>query len=195
MRRKPYCVLLFDEIEKAHPDVFNILLQILDDGRVTDSQGRTVNFKNTVVIMTSNIGAPYLIEGITPSGEIREEARHNVMRELRGAFRPEFLNRVDDIVLFKPLNLDQIVRIAELMIGQLRNRLMDRRINLEISEEALRFIAEAGYDPVYGARPLKRYLQRELETRVARAIIAGNVPEGSTLQVELQNGGLVIHVN
>ncbi|BCS53931.1 ATP-dependent chaperone ClpB [Geobacter sp. SVR] len=195
VRRKPYCVLLFDEIEKAHPDVFNILLQILDDGRVTDSQGRTVNFKNTVVIMTSNIGAPYLIEGITPSGEIREEARHNVMRELRGAFRPEFLNRVDDIVLFKPLNLDQIVRIAELMIGQLRNRLMDRRINLEISEEALRFIAEAGYDPVYGARPLKRYLQRELETRVARAIIAGNVPEGSTLQVELQNGGLVIHVN
>jgi len=192
VRRKPYCVLLFDEIEKAHPDVFNILLQILDDGRVTDSQGRTVNFKNTVIIMTSNIGAPYLIEGITPAGDIREEARHNVMRELRAGFRPEFLNRVDDIVLFKPLHLDEIIRIAALLSKQLEERLKERRIALTISDAALRFIAESGYDPVYGARPLKRYLQRELETRVARAIIAGDVGDGGTLKVDLEDGKLVI---
>ena len=192
VRRKPYCVLLFDEIEKAHPDVFNILLQILDDGRVTDSQGRMVNFKNTVIIMTSNIGAPYLIEGITPAGDIREEARHNVMRELRAGFRPEFLNRVDDIILFKPLHMDQIIRIADLLATQLKNRLGERRITLEISKEALRFIAEAGYDPVYGARPLKRYLQRELETRVARAIIAGTVTDGGTLTVDIVDGILAV---
>ena len=192
VRRKPYCVLLFDEIEKAHPDVFNILLQILDDGRVTDSQGRTVNFKNTVIIMTSNIGAPYLIEGITPAGDIREEARLNVMRELKAGFRPEFLNRVDDIVLFKPLHLDEIIRITDLLAEQLKNRLLERRISLEISTEALRFIAEAGYDPVYGARPLKRYLQRELETRVARAIIGGEVLDGGTLHVDVVDGKLML---
>ena len=192
VRRKPYCVLLFDEIEKAHQDVFNILLQILDDGRVTDSQGRTVDFKNTVIIMTSNIGAPFLIEGITASGEIREEARHNVMRELRGSFRPEFLNRVDDIVLFKPLHLDEIISITKILAEHLRSRLRDRRINLVISDEAISLIAESGYDPVYGARPLKRYLQRELETKVARAIIAGNVIDGSTLQVNVEDGKLVI---
>jgi ATP-dependent Clp protease ATP-binding subunit ClpB len=192
VRRKPYSVLLFDEIEKAHPDVFNILLQILDDGRVTDSHGRTVSFKNTVIIMTSNIGAPYLLEGITPDGEITEDARRAVMNELRASFRPEFLNRVDDIVLFKPLHLDEVVRIADLLLEQLKGRLRDRHISLEISDEAIRFIAQAGYDPVYGARPLKRYLQRELETRVARAIIAGNVAEGSELRVELKDGALVV---
>ncbi|MDR3581400.1 MAG: ATP-dependent chaperone ClpB [Oryzomonas sp.] len=192
VRRKPYSVLLFDEIEKAHPDVFNILLQILDDGRVTDSHGRTVSFKNTVIIMTSNIGAPHLLEGITPDGEIREDARRAVMDELRACFRPEFLNRVDDIVLFKPLHLDEVVRITDLLLGQLKERLKDRHITLEISDEAKRFIAQAGYDPVYGARPLKRYLQRELETRVARAIIAGNVAEGSQLRVELKDGALVV---
>ncbi len=192
VRRKPYCVLLFDEIEKAHPDVFNILLQILDDGRVTDSQGRTVNFKNTVIIMTSNIGAPYLIEGITPAGDIREEARLNVMRELKAGFRPEFLNRVDDIVLFKPLHLDEIIRITDLLAEQLKERLRERRITLEISDAALRFIAEAGYDPVYGARPLKRYLQRELETRVARAIISGEVIESGTLRVDVVDGKLEV---
>ncbi|NTW98704.1 MAG: ATP-dependent chaperone ClpB, partial [Geobacteraceae bacterium] len=171
VRRKPYSVLLFDEIEKAHPDVFNILLQILDDGRVTDSHGRTVNFKNTVIIMTSNIGSVHLLEGITPNGDISEDARINVMKELKAGFRPEFLNRVDDIVLFKPLHIDEVKKIADLLAAQLKERLKGRGITLHISEEALRFIAQAGYDPVYGARPLKRYLQRELETRVARAII------------------------
>jgi ATP-dependent Clp protease ATP-binding subunit ClpB len=190
VRRKPYSVLLFDEIEKAHPDVFNVLLQILDDGRVTDSHGRTVNFKNTVIIMTSNIGSAYLLEGITPEGDIREDARKNVMNELKAGFRPEFLNRVDDIVLFKPLHRDDVIKIAELLATELKLRLKEQRITLEISEEALSFIASAGYDPVYGARPLKRYLQRELETRVARAIIAGDVVEGGTLRVELENGAL-----
>ena len=192
VRRKPYCVLLFDEIEKAHSDVFNILLQILDDGRVTDSHGRTVNFKNTVIIMTSNIGAPYLIEGITANGDIREEARLSVMRELKGSFKPEFLNRVDDIVLFKPLHLNEIVAITDLLAEDLKNRLKDRNITLYISDSAKRFIAENGYDPVYGARPLKRYLQRELETRVARAIISGDVGDGGTLNVDLIDGKLGI---
>jgi ATP-dependent Clp protease ATP-binding subunit ClpB len=192
VRRKPYCVLLFDEIEKAHPDVFNILLQILDDGRVTDSHGRTVNFKNTVIIMTSNIGAPYLIEGITPEGEIRDNARTAVMNELRASFRPEFLNRVDDIVLFKPLHLDEIVRITDLLANQLVLRLKDRQITLILSDEAKQFIARTGYDPVYGARPLKRFLQRELETRVARAIIAGDVVGGGELRVDLKDGKLVV---
>lgn len=192
VRRRPYCVLLFDEIEKAHPDVFNILLQILDDGRVTDSHGRTVSFKNTVIIMTSNIGSTYLLDGITSSGDIREDARKNVMNELKAGFRPEFLNRVDDIVLFKPLHIGEVKKIADLLAEQLKQRLKDQRITLEISEEALGFIAKAGYDPVYGARPLKRYLQRELETRVARAIIGGDVVEGGTLKVELENGALCI---
>jgi ATP-dependent Clp protease ATP-binding subunit ClpB len=192
VRRKPYSVLLFDEIEKAHPDVFNILLQILDDGRVTDSHGRTVSFKNTVIIMTSNIGSANLLEGITASGEIREDARKKVMNELKAGFRPEFLNRVDDIVLFKPLHIEEVKKIADLLAEQLKNRLKDQRITLEISEEALAFIAKAGYDPVYGARPLKRYLQRELETRVARAIIGGDVTEGGTLRVALVDGVLGI---
>jgi len=194
VRRKPYCVLLFDEIEKAHQDVFNILLQILDDGRVTDSHGRTVNFKNTVIIMTSNIGAPYLIEGITPDGDIRDDARVSVMNELRMNFRPEFLNRVDDIVLFKPLHMEEIVRITDLLAKQLVLRLKDRQITLVLSDEAKQFIARTGYDPVYGARPLKRFLQRELETRVARAIIAGEIAEGGELRVELRDGKLVVGV-
>ena len=192
VRRKPYSVLLFDEIEKAHPDVFNILLQILDDGRVTDSHGRTVSFKNTVIIMTSNIGSAYLLDGITPGGDIREDARKNVMNELKAGFRPEFLNRVDDIVLFKPLHIDEVMKIAALLAEQLKQRLKDQRITLVISDEALRFVAKAGYDPVYGARPLKRYLQRELETRVARAIIGGDVIEGGTLTVTLENGALCV---
>ena len=195
VRRKPYCVLLFDEIEKAHPDVFNILLQILDDGRVTDSHGRTVSFKNTVIIMTSNIGAPHLLEGITADGDIRESARIAVMNELKHAFRPEFLNRVDDIVLFKPLHLDEVTKIAGLLAQQLVERLKERRITLDISDEALHHIAKAGYDPVYGARPLKRYLQRELETKVARAIIAGQVADGGTLRVREENGQLVLIVD
>jgi len=192
VRRKPYCVLLFDEIEKAHADVFNILLQILDDGRVTDSHGRTVSFKNTVIIMTSNIGAPYLLEGITANGEIREESRISVMNELKRGFRPEFLNRVDDIVLFKPLHLNEVKKIAGLLVEQLKHRLKEQRITLNISDEAMEFIAKAGYDPVYGARPLKRYLQRELETRVARAIIGGKAFEGSVLQVDVGNDRLVL---
>ncbi len=192
VRRKPYCVLLFDEIEKAHQDVFNILLQILDDGRVTDSHGRTVSFKNTVIIMTSNIGSAHLLEGITASGEIREDARRAVMNELKLGFRPEFLNRVDDIVLFKPLHLDEVKRIAGLLAEQLKQRLKEQRITLEITDEAMGFIAQAGYDPIYGARPLKRYLQRELETRVARAIIGGNTHEGSVLQVDVENDKLVL---
>ncbi|MBC7963525.1 MAG: AAA family ATPase, partial [Steroidobacteraceae bacterium] len=192
VRRKPYCVLLFDEIEKAHPDVFNILLQILDDGRVTDSHGRTVSFKNTVIIMTSNIGSSYLLEGITAGGEIREDARAAVMNELKLGFRPEFLNRVDDIVLFKPLHLDEVKRIAGLLAEQLKQRLKEQRITLEISDEAMGFIAQAGYDPVYGARPLKRYLQRELETRVARAIIGGSAHEGSVLKVDVEYGRLIL---
>ena len=192
VRRRPYSVLLFDEIEKAHPDVFNILLQILDDGRVTDSHGRTVNFKNTVIIMTSNIGSAFLLEGITSNGDIREDARKNVMHELKAGFRPEFLNRVDDIVLFKPLHIDEVMKITDLLAEQLKQRLKDQRITLEISKKALCFIAKTGYDPVYGARPLKRYLQRELETRVARAIIGGDVTEGGTLKVELENGALCI---
>jgi ATP-dependent Clp protease ATP-binding subunit ClpB len=194
VRRKPYSVLLFDEIEKAHPDVFNILLQILDDGRVTDSHGRTVNFKNTVIIMTSNIGSSYLLEGITATGEIREDARQSVMQELKSGFRPEFLNRVDDIVLFKPLQIAEVMKITALLAEQLKLRLKEQRITLEITDEALRFVAQAGYDPVYGARPLKRYLQRELETRVARAIIGGSVGDGGTLQVTLVDGALSIKV-
>ncbi len=192
VRRKPYSVILFDEIEKAHPDVFNVLLQILDDGRLTDAQGRTVDFKNTVIIMTSNIGSTYLLEGVTDTGEIREKARKEVMAELRRQFRPEFLNRVDDIVLFKPLTLGEIERIIDLLTKDLTKRLKDRRITLAITSEARQFIARAGYDPVFGARPLKRYLQHELETRIGRALISGAIPDGSTIKVDIQNGELSV---
>ena len=192
VRRKPYSVILFDEIEKAHADVFNVLLQILDDGRVTDSQGRTVDFKNTVIIMTSNIGSHYLLEGISGEAEISESARSSVMRDLRGHFRPEFLNRIDEIVLFKPLSLSEITGIVGLLIADVTKRLAERNIKLEVSQDAKEFIANSGYDPVYGARPLKRYIQRELETRIGRAIISDELPPGSTLQVGVQDGGLSI---
>ncbi len=192
VRRKPYSVILFDEIEKAHQDVFNLLLQLLDDGRLTDAQGRTVDFKNTVVIMTSNIGSPYLMEGLDASGQIRAAAREQVMQELRQHFRPEFLNRVDDIVLFKPLTLEEIKQIVGLMTGELRARLQDRRIGLDITEGAQEFVAREGFDPVFGARPLKRFLQRELETRIGRALIGGEVVDGAWIEVDLEGGELVV---
>ncbi len=192
VRRKPYCVILFDEIEKAHHDVFNVLLQILDDGRLTDAQGRTVDFKNTVIIMTSNIGSPHLLEGVTDRGEIKEEARRQVLAELHHHFRPEFLNRVDDIVLFKPLTLAEVTVIVDLLTEDLAKRLKDRRIRLEITSAAKEFIARSGYDPVYGARPLKRFLQRQLETRIGRALIGGGVVEGATIKVDLTNDELVV---
>jgi ATP-dependent Clp protease ATP-binding subunit ClpB len=190
VRRKPYSVILFDEIEKAHHDVFNVLLQILDDGRVTDSQGRTVDFKNTVIILTSNIGSHYLLEGITAKGEIKENARESVMKELRGHFRPEFLNRIDEIVLFKPLTLEEITSIVDLLLADVTKRLRERGISLEVSAAAKKHIAEAGYDPVYGARPLKRYIQRELETKVGRALIADQLPPGSVIKVDVDASGL-----
>ncbi|WP_067183905.1 ATP-dependent chaperone ClpB [Microtetraspora niveoalba] len=192
VRRKPYSVVLFDEIEKAHPDVFNTLLQVLDDGRLTDAQGRTVDFRNTVIIMTSNIGSEYLLEGVTPSGEIKPEGRDQVMAALRRHFRPEFLNRVDDIVLFKPLTEAEIERIVDLMFGEIRARLADRRMTLEVTEEARRLIAKEGFDPVYGARPLRRFISREVETRVGRALLAGDVEDGATIAVGVAGGELVI---
>ncbi|HWF35086.1 MAG TPA: ATP-dependent chaperone ClpB [Solirubrobacteraceae bacterium] len=186
VRRKPYSVVLFDEVEKAHPDVFNALLQILDDGRLTDAQGRTVNFRNTVIIMTSNIGALYLLDGITPDGEIRPDARDQVMAELRSHFRPEFLNRVDEIIMFKPLTLPEIERIVDLLFEDVRRRLADRRTTIEVTEAARELIARQGYDPVYGARPLRRYIQREIETRIGRALIAGEIGEGATIIVDVE---------
>jgi len=189
VRRKPYSVVLFDEIEKAHPDVFNTLLQVLDDGRLTDSHGRTVDFKNTVVIMTSNVGSEHLLSGID-EGEIREEVRERVLLELRARFRPEFLNRMDDIVLFKALTKSELERIVDLMIADVAKRLADRRIELEVSAEARAVIAERGYDPVYGARPLRRFIQHEVETRIARALIGGDVPDGSRVVVDAKAGDL-----
>ena len=192
VRRKPYSVILFDEIEKAHYDVFNVLLQILDDGRLTDAQGRTVDFKNTVIIMTSNIGSPQLMEGLMADGQIDDATREQVMGELRGQFRPEFLNRVDDVVLFKPLTLEEIEQIVGLMTEELHGRLHERRIGLEISEPARAFIAREGFDPVYGARPLKRFLQRELETRIGRALIGGDILDGAKVSVDLHDGELAV---
>jgi ATP-dependent Clp protease ATP-binding subunit ClpB len=194
VRRKPYSVLLFDEIEKAHHDVFNVLLQILDDGRVTDAQGRTVDFKNTVIIMTSNIGSPHLLEGVTARGEITEQARAAVLREMRQHFRPEFLNRVDDIVLFKPLTFEEITRIVDLLTAELRKRLADREIQLDLTDAAREFVARKGFDPVYGARPLRRFLQHELETRIGRALIAGNVLEGATIRVDADGDALTVAI-
>ncbi len=194
VRRKPYTVLLFDEIEKAHHDVFNVLLQILDDGRATDAQGRTVDFKNTVVIMTSNVGSPLLLEGVDASGEIRPAVRDAVLRELRAHFRPEFLNRVDDIVLFKPLTFDEIQQIVELLLRDLRRRLVERRIDLQLSDAAREHIARTGFDPVFGARPLKRTLQRQLETRLARALVAGQVADGASVRVDFRDGDLTIDI-
>jgi ATP-dependent Clp protease ATP-binding subunit ClpB len=189
-RRKPYSVVLFDEIEKAHHDVFNVLLQILDDGRLTDSQGHVVDFKNTIIIMTSNIGSPYLIENANERGEISEEVRKRVMAEMRTQFRPEFLNRVDEIVLFKPLTLAEIKQIVELQLVLLRQRLADRRIELELTDPAKEYVAREGYDPVYGARPLKRFLQRHVETMLSRKLLAGEITDNSRVVVEFKKGEL-----
>ncbi|MDD4171389.1 MAG: ATP-dependent chaperone ClpB [Syntrophomonas sp.] len=193
VRRKPYAVILFDEIEKAHHDVFNVLLQVLDDGRITDSHGRTVDFKNTIIIMTSNLGSQYLLDGINEKGEISETARKQVMNELHKWFRPEFLNRVDETVLFKPLTLPEIERIVELMVDDLRDRLQERQIKLELTEGAKIFIAAEGYDPVFGARPLKRFLQSKLETLVGRALVSGQVVDGAAIKVDSQDGKLTIN--
>ena len=195
VRRRPYSVILFDEIEKAHHDVFNILLQVLDDGRITDSQGHTVDFKNTVIIMTSNIGSIYLLEGITENGELKEEARNAVMQQMRMHFRPEFLNRIDDIVLFKPLTSGDLKLIVDLQLEQIKKRLKDRNIQLELTDSAKAFIAEASYDPVYGARPLKRYLQQNLETRLGRAIVDGQIQDGSVITIAANNGKLEVQLN
>ncbi|MGW8395195.1 ATP-dependent chaperone ClpB [Streptomyces lydicus] len=192
VRRKPYSVVLFDEVEKAHADVFNTLLQVLDDGRITDAQGRTVDFRNTVVIMTSNIGSAHLLDGVTPEGEIKPDARALVMGELQSHFRPEFLNRVDDVVLFKPLGMDQIKRIVELQFNDLRRRLAERQISVELTDQARELIAQQGFDPVYGARPLRRFISHEVETLVGRALIRGDVDDGSTIRVDAQNGELVV---
>ncbi|MFH8498628.1 ATP-dependent chaperone ClpB [Streptomyces coeruleorubidus] len=192
VRRKPYSVVLFDEVEKAHTDVFNTLLQILDDGRITDAQGRTVDFRNTVIIMTSNIGSEHLLDGATAEGEIKPDARALVMGELRGHFRPEFLNRVDDIVLFKPLGERQIERIVELQFDELRRRLAERRITVELTEAARELIAHQGYDPVYGARPLRRYISHEVETLVGRALLRGDVQDGAKVRVDAEHGELVV---
>jgi ATP-dependent Clp protease ATP-binding subunit ClpB len=190
VRRRPYSVVLFDEIEKAHPEVFHILLQVLDDGRITDSQGRTVDFKNTVIILTSNIGSPFLLEGIGADGEISDEAQAQVQAELRRTFRPEFLNRIDEVVLFKPLSIVDMAEIVKLQLADVTSRLRDRDIRLEVSEAACRLIAETAYDPSFGARPLKRYIQRELETKIGRKLIAGDIQDGQTIYVGVQDGEL-----
>ncbi|MFD3440534.1 ATP-dependent chaperone ClpB [Streptomyces sp. NPDC058685] len=192
VRRKPYSVVLFDEVEKAHADVFNTLLQVLDDGRITDAQGRTVDFRNTVVIMTSNLGSTYLLDGVSADGEIKPEARALVMGELQSHFRPEFLNRIDDVVLFKPLGMDQIKHIVELQFADLRRRLTERQITVHLTEPAVELIAQQGFDPVYGARPLRRYISHEVETLIGRALIRGDVQDGSEIRVDAQNGELIV---
>ena len=194
VRRKPYSVILFDEIEKAHPDVFNVLLQVLDDGRITDSQGRTVDFKNTILIMTSNIGSSYLLDGIDQDGEISGAAQAQVMNDLRGHFRPEFLNRLDEIILFKPLTKDNVGSIMDLLVDDLNNRLEDRQIKIELTDAAKHFIVEEAYDPIYGARPLKRYLQKNVETLSARLILSDQVKQTDTIVIDSENGKLVAKV-
>jgi ATP-dependent Clp protease ATP-binding subunit ClpB len=192
VRRKPYSVVLFDEIEKAHADVFNTLLQILDDGRLTDAQGRTVDFRNTVIIMTSNIGSTYLLDGLAPDGQITEQARDKVMADLRAHFRPEFLNRVDDTVLFKPLTLPEIEEIVDLQVADVRRRLADRRLRLDITPAGRELIAREGYDPVYGARPLRRFISHEVETRIGRALLSGEIHDGATITLDADDGELVV---
>ena len=191
VRRKPYSVVLFDEIEKAHPDVFNILLQILDDGRITDSQGRTVDFKNTIIILTSNLGSQYLLDGIDESGNITVEAQSGVMAELRRTFRPEFLNRLDETILFHPLTRDNLDGIIEIMVSALRARLADRSLSLEITPEAKQLIIDRGFDPLYGARPLRRYLQSSVETLIAKTILSGDLASGTILVIDVRDGELV----
>ena len=190
VRRKPYSVVLFDEIEKAHPDVFNVLLQVLDDGRITDSQGRTVDFKNTILIMTSNLGSSYLLDGIQENGEIEPAAEKMVMNDLRNHFRPEFLNRLDEIIMFKPLTKENIGRIVDLMMDDLNKRLAGQEISLELTEEAKSYIIEGGYDPTYGARPLKRFLQKNVETLAARMILSGDIQAEDTIRIDVLDGKL-----
>ena len=190
VRRRPYSVILFDEIEKAHPDVFNILLQVLDDGRITDSQGRTVDFKNTIIILTSNLGSAELLDGIQPDGSIAESARNAVMGELRRAFRPEFLNRLDEIILFKPLTKENLNGIIEILMQGLRKRMADKTLKLDVTDAAKSLIIERGFDPIYGARPLKRYLQSAAETLIAKEILRGDLAAGSTLVLDAENGEL-----
>jgi len=193
VRRKPYCVVLLDEVEKAHPDVFNVLLQVLDDGRITDSLGKTVDFKNTIIIMTSNIGSSYLLEGIE-SGEIEEATREMVMQDLRNHFRPEFLNRLDEIIMFKPLSKDSISNIVELMLDDIRQRIADRELSLDLSPKAKEYIVESGYDPMYGARPLKRFLQKHVETAVAKLILSQDLHSKDNIYIDMDNDKLVAKV-
>ena len=190
VRRKPYSVVLFDEIEKAHPDVFNVLLQVLDDGRITDSQGRTVDFKNTILIMTSNIGAGYLLEGIKEDGSIDESCQEMTMNDLKSHFRPEFLNRLDEIIMFRPLTKENIRAIIDLLAADVNRRLVEKELRIELTEEAKDLIVEGGYDPMYGARPLKRYLQKNVETLAARLILAGNVGRGDIILIDAADGKL-----
>ena len=194
VRRKPYSVVLFDEIEKAHPDVFNVLLQVLDDGRITDSQGRTVDFKNTILIMTSNIGSSYLLDGIDADGNITQEAQQLVMNDLRNHFRPEFLNRLDETILFKPLTKSNITSIIDLLLKELNGRLSERELQIELTPEAKAFIADHGFDPVYGARPLKRYMQKYVETLAAKLILGGDISTGQTIVIDVADGQLEARV-
>ena len=194
VRRKPYSVVLFDEVEKAHPDVFNVLLQVLDDGRITDSQGRTVDFKNTILIMTSNIGASYLLEGIHDDGSIDEQSQEMVMNDLKAHFRPEFLNRLDEIIMFKPLTKQNIRAIIDLLIADVNKRLAEKELTIELTEAAKDFVVEGGYDPMYGARPLKRYLQKNVETLAAKLILAGNVGREDTILIDAKDGKLTAEV-
>ena len=194
VRRKPYSVVLFDEVEKAHPDVFNVLLQVLDDGRITDSQGRTVDFKNTIIIMTSNLGSQYLLDGIDADGNISPEAEKEVMEDLQGHFRPEFLNRLDEIIMFKPLSKENIGGIIRLLMDDLNKRLSDREIKVALSPEAEHFVVEHGYDPVYGARPLKRFLQKHVETLSAKLILEDQVRQGDTILIDVKDGALTASV-
>ena len=192
VRRKPYSVVLFDEVEKAHPDVFNVLLQVLDDGRITDSQGRTVDFKNTILILTSNLGSQALLDGIGPDGEISQEARDQVNQLLKRSFRPEFLNRLDEIVFYKPLTKENITHIIDLLLDGLNKRLADKQLTAVLPPAAKAQIIEAAYDPIYGARPLRRYLQHTVETLIGRKIIANQVEPGASLTVDAQDGVLVV---
>ena len=192
VRRKPYSVILFDEVEKAHPDVFNILLQVLDDGRITDSQGRTVDFKNTIIILTSNLGSQFLLDGIGADGEISQEARDQVNELLKRSFRPEFLNRLDEIVFYKPLTKDNVTHIIDLMVADINRRLSDKQLTVELTPAAKDFIIDSAYDPIYGARPLRRYLQHTVETLISRKIIADQVESGQRLTVDYRDGELVV---
>ena len=192
VRRHPYCVVLFDEVEKAHPDVFNVLLQVLDDGRITDGQGRTVNFKNTVIILTSNLGSPAILEGIDEKGNLSEEAKKEVESLLKTSFRPEFLNRLDETVIFKPLQKGEIEKIVRLFVSSLKDRLAEKRLTLEVTDKACAYLAENGYDPVLGARPLKRYIQQTLETPLAKELLAGKFLPGDTVKIDRTKDGISI---